>query len=65
MPASPPKKPQASPEKAKPEAKTEETTPEKAPEPRGGIDDLRRIIAMIERAVQTNQVPTVYVGSSW
>jgi len=24
--------------------------------PRGGADDLRRIIAMIEKAVETNQV---------
>jgi hypothetical protein len=27
-----------------------------APEPRGGADDLRRIVAMIEKAVETNQV---------
>jgi len=29
--------------------------PEKAPEPRGGIEDLRRMVAMIERAVASNQ----------
>ena len=27
-----------------------------SPEPRGGRDDLKRIVAMIERAVETNQV---------
>jgi len=42
-------------EKPKVAPKAEET-PIKKPEPRGGIDDLNRIVAMIERAVETNQV---------
>jgi 26S proteasome regulatory subunit N3 len=36
-------------------AKKPEAPSPKKPEPRGGIDDLKRIVAMIERAVETNQ----------
>jgi 26S proteasome regulatory subunit N3 len=46
---------------AKKDEVKKEVQPKKKPEPRGGIEDLRRIVAMIERAVDTNQVCWVFV----